>query len=136
IHAELAQPGRRAAGRNDLNPMPRETGGKLVEPALVGKRNQRPADGNTVGHSLPLQLARRNCQPISPPTAHTSPTITSWVVRCGWPRPSIHRLSSILRLPPRQRKFHGGTPRERRIAPMPSAVVVTSIAGARWKRTA
>src|SRR5262249_54512585 len=97
---------------------------------------QRPANRHKVGHILPLQLARRNCQPISPPNAETSPTITSWVVRCGRPRPSIHRLSSTLRLPPRQRKFHGGTPRERRIAPIPSAVVVTSIVGARWKRTA
>ena len=33
-------------------------------------------------------------------------------------------------------KVHGGAPLERRIAPMPSAVIVGSTPGARWKRTA
>ena len=33
-------------------------------------------------------------------------------------------------------KVHGGAPFERRIAPMPSAVIVASTPGARWKRAA
>ena len=53
------------------------------------------------------------------------------VVACGRPRPSIHRLSSVVNIPPRQRKFQGGAPFERRIAPMPSAVAVASTPGAR-----
>src|SRR6266542_1093124 len=167
---KLTQPGCGAAGRNNLDPMPRETGGKLVESGFVGKRNQRPFDKDQVSHWNPLvsfspslrgakrrsnpvrrrnpgcfaalamtpncQLVRRNCQPISPPNAETSPITASCNVRCGRPRPSTPRLSSKVRLPPRQRKFHGGAALERRIAPMPSAVAVASTPGARWNRTA
>ena len=42
----------------------------------------------------------------------------------------------MARFAPRQRKFHGGAPGERKIAPIPSAVIVGSTPGARWKRMA
>src|SRR4051812_48779029 len=131
LSAKLPQLCRGAARRDDLDMVACKAGGERFEPAFVRKRNQRPAHGNKIGHWSPHQLERRNCQPISPPSAETSPTITSWVVRCGWPRPSIHRLSSTLSWPPRQRKFHGGAPFDRKIAPMPSAVAVVSTPGAR-----
>ena len=50
LGAELAQLRGGAAGRDDLDIVPREAGGELVEPALVGKRDQRPANGHEVGH--------------------------------------------------------------------------------------
>ena len=48
--AALAQLCRGAAGRDDLDLVSREAGGKLVEAAFVRQRNQRPAHGDQVSH--------------------------------------------------------------------------------------
>ena len=48
--AGLAQLGGSSAGRDDLDAVPRQARRKLIESALVGKRNQRPSDGDKVGH--------------------------------------------------------------------------------------
>ena len=57
LGAELAQPGRGAAGRDDLDPMLRQARGERIEPALVGKRNQRPANRNQVSHRMPFMIS-------------------------------------------------------------------------------
>src|SRR5581483_12186343 len=50
LRSGFAQLGRSPAGRDDLDAMLCQASGKLIEPALVRKRNQRSANGYEVSH--------------------------------------------------------------------------------------
>ena len=109
----FAQLRRGAAGRDHLDAVPRKAGRELVEPGLVGKRNQRPANGNEVGHRHSFSISwcggtasrfRRPCRNFADDDQLRRAAAAARGRRStGFPRSSA--------LPPRQRKFHGGAPR-------------------------
>src|SRR5436189_937967 len=128
----------RAAGGDQLDAVARQRLAQLPEPRFV-RHGQQGARDLHVRHLDPstrsFQEARLSSQEMVMPSAGDSPVITSWRVACGRATPSIHKLSSAWSWPPRQRNCQT-PPFSLSSAPWPSAVEVTSIAGARWNLTA
>ena len=130
-----SQPSRRSRpARRHAWPVPPQA----IEARLVRKRDRRPQAGtrSVIRYFLcVVQLERRNCQATSPPIAATSPE--SQLSRRNRLAVTVdHQAFLDTEVRATDWKFHGGAPAERRIAPSPSAVMVGSTPGARWKRMA
>jgi hypothetical protein len=130
-----------AAGRDQLDARRGQRPAELDEAGLVRHRQQGALDLHPSLTSSPFQAARRTFSPkVQAPGGAVARALAGddelERLGCAAASPSIHKLSSIVSRPPRQRNCQTVEPRTLSSAPWPSAVVATSTAGARWKRRA